>query len=398
MKRIKNLSLAVVAALALTAMVGAASASASAKFTIMDGSYPIILHGTEAVGGFNLSTGPSEVVSCQLGSVSGVLTAASESLDGDLGSPKCSSLGSKPLNMNGCRFIFHSSSQFFDRTKGTFDIGPPGCGPITFQPYWCNATTSYPAQTGLAARYENVGGNKVIVRPEASNMEYTRTGNCGAGTYTNGSLSGGSWTLQSYDGKAVQVVQDPHTPEFEAESYPAAISGAQVGTSVLAGTWIKHECKQGTGSNVLISASTALPLSPTYSECRFNGVASTVTTNGCVFVNRVEGKVAPGKYSGSMDINCPAGKVIEITMNAVMPICSATIPPQSGLTGMTYENDTSSGHRVKLVSSLSGIKYTLTKHHLLCGANLAIGETVNYTNGTYSGTFLTESPDLRVDG
>ncbi|MGC1166347.1 MAG: hypothetical protein WA862_09570 [Solirubrobacterales bacterium] len=400
MKRIRTVGLAVLTALALTAMLGAAAASASSKFTSVDGSYPVSLAGTVA-GEFNLSTGPAQAVFCQLGSVTGTLSGASESLDGSLGSPKCSDFGSKPLNMNGCKFIFHSGSDnaSFGLSKGTFDIGPAGCGRITFKSFSCGATTSYPAQTGLAASYENTGGNNVIIRLEASNLKYTRTGTCGAGSYTNGHLSGGGlWTLAGGEGKAVQVVQDSHAPEFEAESYPATISGAQSGTSAFdggsGGRILQNECKKGTVASSLSAASTALSISPSYSECKFLGVNSTVTTNGCTYASHVDSKVESGKYSGLMDISCPAGKAIEIKMgNPASPACVATIGAQSGLSGMTYENDTSSGHRVRVVSNIAGIDFTLTKYSILCGINQEVGQTTSHTNGTYTGTVLTEGKD-----
>lgn len=396
MKRIKAIGLAVVLALALSAVAGASGASASSKFT--SNSYPTSYVGTEGVGGFTLSAGNGSVTVCQ-GSITGSLSAASESMDGYLGSPKCSASGyGGTLKTNGCKFVFHSGSDnaSFGTSKGTFDIGPAGCGPMTV-PTMCG-TVSYPAQTGFAATFENVGGKEVRITLNGTGMSYSRTaGICGgAASFENGELNG-TWTAKSTGASTLQVVQDPHEPKFEAESYPAAISGSQVGSSIFNANGFKNECKKGTVASSLSAATPWLGLSPSYSECKFAGIPSTVVMNGCVLWDHVESKVEANKFTGSMEILCPAGKAIEIKAgNPASPVCTATIGAQGALSGVTLEN--AAGPSVKAISNLSGIQYSLTKHTVTCPINQAIGQTVNYANGTYTDTVLTESPDLRVGG
>src|SRR5262249_13549460 len=100
------------------------------------------------------------------------------------------------MHMNGCRTIFHED--------GTMDIGPPGCGPISY------TTTVYPCevtiggQTGLTGiSYKNVEGH-VYIKADVTGIQYTQKGKkCTAGTYTDGGWWGG-WEAYAFIGGVVQ--------------------------------------------------------------------------------------------------------------------------------------------------------------------------------------------------
>ncbi len=87
------------------------------------------------------------------------------------------------LKMNGCTFVFHPGNE----GNGTVEIGPSGCGALTVNSGGCER--SIPAQTGLAATYEETGeGASAKVNVEIDGgIEYINvSGWCSAGKKTNG--------------------------------------------------------------------------------------------------------------------------------------------------------------------------------------------------------------------
>ena len=105
MKRIKVLLVAMTAALALSAALGAGSASASGiKFS----SYPATaLAGEVGMHGFFFSGGRS--LGCSFNGLSATQTGASETLAATVSPKECSNEfeGKVTMKMNGCKFIYH---------------------------------------------------------------------------------------------------------------------------------------------------------------------------------------------------------------------------------------------------------------------------------------------------
>jgi hypothetical protein len=169
-------------------------------------SYPLALNGatytTLTLGG---SFGPSECG--ETGFVSEISEPV-EALSGYSLSAKCALFGiSVALKANGCRLEFHPGFREGSSFAGEAVIAPAGCGPITFEGAGCKI--SYPAQSGLAASFENSGSGstaKVLVSMNARDVHYVSAGGpaCPAGTYHNGTITG-TWQILGSSGGSISV-------------------------------------------------------------------------------------------------------------------------------------------------------------------------------------------------
>jgi hypothetical protein len=159
---------------------------------------------------------------------------------GSIEFPSCTWLGSAvPMNMNGCHYELHPGYGTKSSFAGEFDIGPPGCGPITTNLGMCQI--SIPAQIGRAAHFENEGtgtGRKVKVNLEVEDLRYTQnSGACATGTKSDGAYSG-TWQIQGKNklNEAVPVYVNPlynFGPELVTEGASAvSATGATLHGSV----------------------------------------------------------------------------------------------------------------------------------------------------------------------
>lgn len=175
---------------------------------------------------------------------------------------------------------------------------------------------------------------------------------------------------------------------WEAESYPATISGTQIEGKHLFKTVANTlYCNTFDFQGSLSGAAGELDLTGSPSECSTAGiVVMTVAMNGCTFDFGSGEGLGGSLFAGSAQISCPAGK--EIVWNASTGNCTAKIPPQT-LTGtVTLENTATSPKSVKLSTGVTGIHYTLNPSSG-CLGKPASG---TYENGAYSGvTTLTAS-------
>jgi len=101
-----------------------------------------------------------------------------------------------------------------------------------------------------------------------------------------------------------------------------------------------------------------------YSNCTFLGQAATVSMNECTYVLQA---------AGTLDISCPAGK--EITISTTLVPCDVKVPPQTGLSNVSYSNIASSTE-VTASPSVTGVKYTAS------GPGCPL--TGSFTNGNYT--------------
>jgi hypothetical protein len=171
-------------------------------------------------------------------------------------------------------------------------------------------------------------------------------------------------------------------PEFHAEQVPAFIHGESS----------NHEFKVDTGvakctafseyatvtGTVTSNTTTTATVTPSYAACHCYGVKCSVDVNGCTYIiHLTSGGASP--YGTTVDVACPAGKVIELT--AVGIACTVTIGPQSGLEGMQLTNQGGPGTTRDVLATIEvgGIAYA--EHGLECA-----GDTGPTTNGTYKGT------------
>ena len=98
------------------------------------------------------------------------------------------------MNANGCEFTLHAPSE---GVNGSFDIGGAKCTAMTAQQ--AGTPISIPAQTGLAATFENEGsgtGAKIKVKAQAA-IKYEVVGD-GKGIRTGTYLT--TWSLQGNQG------------------------------------------------------------------------------------------------------------------------------------------------------------------------------------------------------
>jgi hypothetical protein len=169
--------------------------------------------------------------------------------------------------------------------------------------------------------------------------------------------------------------------EFEAESYPVEVLGAQEGKHVIGfEDKLALECSVATFKGEMEIWTETEEVSPVYGECVAFGFFATVTTNGCTYVLHAgEELVEPGDFEGTMDIKCPTGKKIVVTAGT----CEVQVGGQEGLGKVEYEDLTeASPQEIELSTSLTKLKYSKVKDGFGC----SLTGTGEKEDGTYSGT------------
>lgn len=403
MKRIRTLGIAAVAAMALTVTVGAGTASASGpvsnfESTISNDSISGVGEGTLQLQG--------SLKNCSQLTISGTLPGkASSELEMAFAS-NCT------LASNGCEFIFHPGTEDVSypgagRFEGSADIGPEGCGPATVKyGLFDKCTASIPAQSGLNATFENLGEGAVRIEVSTNDLEYTASGpgawGCANETLKTGAFDA-SWEAQGEGNFQVAGVPSgiylageksekaAQQPRFEAEAYPTGFSGeedaTQLPTFSLYGGATTTKCSQAWFFGTLGSATSALPVSAEYSQCKTGTLPATVRPFGdCHFVLNALNAGPP--YTGSVDFGCSESEGIEVLTYASLKaqqegkvLCEAVITPQNGITGVSYTNvGEGSGRSIQVKASLSGIEYAYTRYSAVCPGS---GSGV-FKNGAFS--------------
>ena len=171
--------------------------------------------------------------------------------------------------------------------------------------------------------------------------------------------------------------------EFAAGGYPAAITGAGEGSHVFSFDEgkVSVTCSTASFSGEISKVTSELSLSPTYSSCTMNGLAVSVSNNGCTYKIHSGEEVSENKLKGKLDLACPAEKVL--VLKSALTECEVQIAAQSGLSSVEYE-DKPEPEPAKILMSMpvSGIKYNKTKDAgFLCPLN----GTGTKTDGKYSG-------------
>lgn len=153
--------------------------------------------------------------------------------------------------------------------------------------------------------------------------------------------------------------------EFEAESYPAHLKGGQVEGEPLileteAGT---IECATVTATGEQTANSETVALALTTSECiglGFLGVG--IHFNGCTFQPRAGANLAADKFTGTLDIICPANKSIVFTAGT----CEFDIPEQKGVAGLGFDLETEFLNWAIKFTFGAGLKIKVTKDGFGC--------------------------------
>ncbi|MBS1860936.1 MAG: hypothetical protein JSS68_04400 [Actinobacteria bacterium] len=157
----------------------------------------------------------------------------------------------------------------------------------------------------------------------------------------------------------------PGTICFEAETYPATITGSEL-KSIEVGTESGSiACGTASYSGSLAEASKTLEVSPGFGECTIFGTPlATTDINGCKFKFTATSKVEADKYKGAMDIACPAGASIKFTSVCG---CVVTVGSQTALATIEYVDATEVVPKedADFKVTVTGLKYTeeaLCKH------------------------------------
>ena len=395
MKRIRVLLTAAVGALALTALVGVSSASASG---IAFSQYPATVKGGEiTTHSFNL--GLERIITCNFSQLTAYAGGPSETLEVTATPSGCSSKleSGVTLKMNGCKFIYHPAVG-----KGSLDIGPVGCGQVVLE--GANCTRTFSPQTSGTASFANAAKSVKVTDEGYLQYKVTKGSLVACGNGSVPAIFSGSWTINAYDAGGAQITaaavpgtglymtgqqseEAAKQPKFAAEKYPVTITGfqdpAQKQALTIGGSR-KVECQEANSLSQASAATSQLTLDNKYAGCILSILGSefttVISTNGCSFVLNALNAGPP--YKGTVDIACGEGKAIEISDYSEAGVrCTYKISPQSGLTGVGLSNvGTGTEQGVAVSYSLSGIAVTRVKGAIgPCGA---VNQTATYTGTT----------------
>ncbi len=175
--------------------------------------------------------------------------------------------------------------------------------------------------------------------------------------------------------------EEANRPKLEAESYPVVLHGESTSPHEFDFQFATLTCGNVEFFGDLTGAAAEFPLTTFFSlgSCKWStGTSFTITANGCN--DTVEVLNAGPPYVGAFGIECPPGKSFEFHTSILGTKCSAAIPPQSGLAGISFENVGAGSKRaVEMDIEVTELDFSLKGHPLICSA----GE---YENGTYTGS------------
>lgn len=160
---------------------------------------------------------------------------------------------------------------------------------------------------------------------------------------------------------------------FTAGQYPATVVGTNVVPHTITTNLGAMECVP-IFHGVLGAASEDLTLTPGYGPCTLGAKEVHVDLNGCDYLLHAGETSGEHSVEGTMDIVCPAGQAIDFEVTS-MPVCHLTVPPQTGLSALTYTNWTGAGD-VKLDFEISELAY---------GLDMGCPGPGTYANGTFTG-------------
>jgi hypothetical protein len=375
-RRIRHLGLAVLAAAALTALLGAGTASA-AQFRAEE--YPTTVTGTQTVAQKFTTWEKGPTWTCSNVTTVGTISAASTTLSLAPTFTGCAFAGqAASVKMNTCKYVYKNSSEQMVNT-GTIDISCSKAGDeIEVVASIC--TLKIPAQAARSSvQYsggpvqEGPGGEgykrKIGINLNATGFTYSLSGFvCGkTGTFEGGVLTGSHQLLgknaQHEVGIYLSNEQSANFPMFVSEEYPEVVEAALsegvhfgfasggISCSAMRGNGLITSVPKGQ----LILGLRSLP-----------GCTFPAKRNGCSFT-----LAGPIGGSGSMAIECPPGK--ELTFGPVWS-CTVTVPSQGGLGPVTYSTKgTGATREITASVNAKNLKYTASKICFNAGT---------YTNGT----------------
>lgn len=377
MTRIKTLGLALVAALALCAVAGAATASAG---------YYVVTGG----GGFTAQritqqyTQPGGIAAdCPSGGAfAGSVAYLDKSLGGVPSDLSCTSSneGAVSWKWNGCAVNLQPGNDG-DPLMGTLSIS--GCGSVQLNSASCEKRI---APQSIPARFYNESGS---VRVTAEGTLYYSVVKSG-GFCKNGVINyTGEWKVFPYNGGWIGAFSGKvglfHAGnQFSAETpaYPVSVSGSQVPSehhnmTLPGGRQLRCESIELSGS--LSGPSATIDLAPQYTNCELyigeTVLPATVDASACDY----------RLGSGALSILCQSESdaiVISGYMpeEEAVPLCVYRVTPQSGLSSVETTNVGAGAEAgVQVQFSVSNISVTRASGRIgTCGAVK--------TTSTYSGS------------
>ena len=176
--------------------------------------------------------------------------------------------------------------------------------------------------------------------------------------------------------------------EFQSESESTTLTATQ--EKHLEGGVEKNDRFTTTGGIVECSTATykgsqtgkkvtSVEVEPTYSGCTFAGLSAVIHTNECKY----KFTLTAGLTTGSVQVVCPAGKEITVTVGPSTTLrCTIHVPPQT-LGGITYSTIGAGATREVTVAVNTGA--TLHYSQTAGTGSGACATADNETTGTYIG-------------
>lgn len=397
MKSLKTVGLACIVALALTATLGIASASAS---QFRSEAYPVKFDGEqnnpeekeEMIFTVKAPTGAQYRTICSTYHLSGTASEASSGLSLAPSASGCKFSGQKvTFNPHSCKYVLHSTSESAPYT-GTMDVACSHEGDeIEILNAGSGCKIGLPAQSGLGSiGFSNSGkgnGRTVAASFNLTGLTYTASGACLGqmnGTYKNGTLTGPN-TLKGTDEAgtfpmgvylANEQVEDP--PHFNAESYSAHTNGEaeEPKFSLKIGNL---KCGASKFIDGIYGPAAGLSAWTEISGCSFGGNVFVSYANGCEFTYTLSGEAA---NTAGMGLVCPAGAFFELKTS----VCLMRIPAQQLPGAVKFENTGSgSTRKVTLNVSVSTLKYELFE---------CWGTSGTFTNGGFTAAWQVSGTNM----
>jgi hypothetical protein len=396
MRSIKHLALVALFAGALAALP--AGASASGGFVADE--YPASVGGTF---GFALAAGLAEE-ECKaeekatLSGPSEVLSLPSSAMCG-------ATEFKREMTMNGCEFQLHADTD-------TFDIGPPGCGPIKAPVGGGFCWIAIGSQTGLAMSIENSSEAGVRIEPNTgAKAKYTLISGWACGkagqTYEDLQFMGGSSHLSAKNAESKSIglysyssgdlpVGVSVSKKYEklenvtalrAQAYPADVaseteSAPSLFTIESTSDEVSCESAQYDAGELSGPAQYEFSLAAEYSGCEIERLGfAPINMNSCHF--EFSSLEAPW---GDVELACEAEDTVEINSSW----CPIKIGPQS-LGFVEFQNQGQGiGATVDIHLLASGVSYSVPKTFVcqlaeLKSASDGVIDAALTLSGTYAG-------------
>lgn len=345
MNRFKTLGIAAVMALALSALGGVASASASSFLNPGAGAGESRTWSGTKTGANHVLQLPNDYVSCNSSSLTGTLIGPSGKevvLSPQFGGCKLNGYLEANFTNHGCAFRLLPGTGSGGSSTGS--LGVVGCSsPMTFQAGSCVIEIGNQHGVG-SVKYERTEENSAVkMTATLSGLEFTRWsgGACFGATGTFTASYSGEWLVKGSNSKGepksigVEGTSEGTGPtNFAAEEAPVKILGEK--STAIPGVFAVenigvlsctvHALK---GESATVTATT-IAVTPTYSGCKFQGLdAKSVSMGGCSYVYHV---------NGTVDIVGATCASNPITFTSAYEPCTVTVGPQSGL-GLSLSNE-----------------------------------------------------------